>query len=401
MVSVFMLTGCVEEFEAELPKDDTRLLVVSGTIKSCEVNTFRLTWTTPLNSDMVTTYRDEKYNLYTVTKLDPVYHATVKVCGSDGSEYYCNSVDSGEESPTGLYVCPLPVLKKDVEYYLYIKVGNDVYQSIPAKPLPTPEVEEFTYVQEDSLADIDFVVSTATPEDPSQASYFMWDYKETWEVRPRLPVGVYFDLELLEFFNKNIFPRHGWKFNESKEILIGSTVHYSNGKFSKYKLYEIPRDDERIFWYYHSNLTQRAISKEEYEYQQAVYQAGWEMGGLFTPQPSALPTNIHCTTSNKKVIGYVGCSLNTFEYGMYLDGFKISREIKRHLPIEKEFNPTPLECYDRITQQNKLLYAYVDERYKKDGNLTVWWAENVDIDIRLEGASTERPWYMPSYDDEY
>lgn len=38
------------------------------------------------------------------------------------------------------------------------------------------------------------------------------------------------------------------------------------------------------------------------------------MGGLFVPQPSELPSNIRCESSDKQAIGYVGVSLNVAEY---------------------------------------------------------------------------------------
>ena len=42
------------------------------------------------------------------------------------------------------------------------------------------------------------------------------------------------------------------------------------------------------------------------------------MGGLFVPQPSELPSNIRCESSNKQAIGYVGVSLNVAEYRIFI-----------------------------------------------------------------------------------
>lgn len=394
MVSVFMLTGCVEEFEPELPDNGTKLLVVSGTITSDTQNTFLLTWSTSLNSSMVQTYTDKFNNSYTITNIDPVMSANVYVRGSDGSEYSC------KETADGVYQCILPKLKEDVGYHLDIKIGNSAYESTPEKPIRTPELD-FTYVQEDSLSDIDFLVTTGAPDDPDQVNYFIWDYDETWEVRPRAHTRSYFDTLRVELklSPDPIYPEHGWKFGRNRDILIGSTVHYPDGRFHRYKLYDIPRDDERIFWNYCSHLTQRAISKAEFEYHQATHQAAWEMGGLFTPQPSAPPSNIHCTTSGKKAIGYIGCSMNTVTLRGYLDGKTISRKVKEHAPADKEINPLREEYLARVRNGWAVLeFLKLQDANGPGTNIYVWWVPVYEVDIRLEGATIERPWYMPPFD---
>ena len=48
IVCFFMMTGCVEEYEADLPNKETHLLVVNGTICSNQLNEFHLTWSSPI-----------------------------------------------------------------------------------------------------------------------------------------------------------------------------------------------------------------------------------------------------------------------------------------------------------------------------------------------------------------
>ena len=50
MVCMCTLSGCIEEFEADIPSEDSNLLVVEGTIISSRENTFILTRTLPINS---------------------------------------------------------------------------------------------------------------------------------------------------------------------------------------------------------------------------------------------------------------------------------------------------------------------------------------------------------------
>ena len=73
---LFSLSGCIEEYKADIPSEDSDLLVVEGSICSSQVNKFILTRTVPVNS----TYG------YTT-----VWGAKVSVRGTDGSEYMTES----------------------------------------------------------------------------------------------------------------------------------------------------------------------------------------------------------------------------------------------------------------------------------------------------------------------
>ena len=48
------------------------------------------------------------------------------------------------------------------------------------------------------------------------------------------------------------------------------------------------------------------------------------MGGLFTPQPSELPTNITCSNPDSKVIGYVGCNMGVAHSQLYISSRDVS-----------------------------------------------------------------------------
>ena len=149
---------------------------------------------------------------------------------------------------------------------------------------------------------------------------------------------------------------------------------------------------------YSGLVHQRAISKGEYEYELARRQAGSEMGGLFTPQPSALPTNIHCLTSKKHVIGFVGCALNTSEYRFFLE----PQDYRIYRPAEKDMrrwveDPSSDDCIELV--KNGLHLCEWDDTYMSPEGVPILqtaWAYEYQLDVRYRGAYTEEPdfWHL-------
>ena len=72
MMSASTLTGCIEEYEADIAEEDANLLVVEGTICSGQTNKFYLSRTQPIS------------NVYAPYWVND---AKVSVRGTDGSEY--------------------------------------------------------------------------------------------------------------------------------------------------------------------------------------------------------------------------------------------------------------------------------------------------------------------------
>ena len=297
MVSISTLSGCIEEYNADVPSEDSDLLVVEGSICSSQLNKFILSRTQTLNSS-------------NLPRL--VTGATVIVRGTDGSEYQAQAAD-------GYYSCQIGDLNPDVGYYLHIETNGEVYESDPQKPLRTENISEVNVLQETPESNLDVLVTPDAPFDPNKLNYYSWTYEETWEVHPDYTTQIYFDIKTSSpVFDPYQFPSRGWKSITGTSILVGSSASYEGQHIRKAKLYDIDRADERMYYKYSGLIHQRAISKAEYEYESARRQTSTEMGGLFTPLPSALPTNIHCLTSNKHVIGFVGCALNTSEYRFFL-----------------------------------------------------------------------------------
>lgn len=368
---LFMLSGCIEEYNADVPSEDSDLLVVEGSICSSQLNKFILSRTQTINSSNVPRM---------------VTGAKVIVRGSDGSEYQTQAAD-------GYYYCQIGALNPDVEYYLHIETNGEVYESEAQKPLRTEKITEVNVLQDTPESNLDVLVTPDAPFDPDKVNYYSWTYDETWEVHPDYTTQIYFDTKTSSpVFDPYQFPARGWKNATGSTILVGTSVSYEGQHIRKIKLYDIDRGDERMYYKYSSLVHQRAISKAEYEYESARRQTSTEMGGLFTPLPSALPTNIHCLTSSKHVIGYVGCSLNTSEYRFFLKPKDYSIDHPYRKDARLWLNDCDEQtCYRMVTKEGMYLCEWKDERYKPGGTLQTAWAYDYQLDVRLKGATDVKP----------
>ena len=366
------LSGCVEEYEADIPAEDSNLLMVEGTITSGTLCKFRLSRTVPVNS---------------VYSPEMVWGATVSVRGSDGSEYPA-------QQNAGYYACQTGSLDPDVAYYLHIETDGEVYESEPQQPLRTEKIAYVGGVQNTPESSIDVLVTPDAPADASQVKYYSWTYDETWEVRPDFRTVLYYDVQdLMPKPKPNQFPERGWVDAAGKTVAVGSSATYSGQHIEQLKIYDIDRTDVRMYYRYSGLVHQRAISKAEYEYELARRQASSEMGGLFTPLPSALPTNVRCLTSDKRVIGFVGCSLNTSHYRFFLtpEAFSTPPLQISDTRVWLE-NPTEADCL-RMVQQGLYLCEWIYPLMSDDGQTHVAWAflHQLDIRARYEGAYIEKP----------
>ena len=382
MAGVCALSGCIEEYEADISEDDANLLVVEGAICSSQYNTFYLSHTNSINAS----YQPQM-----------VWGAKVYVRGTDGSEYTTQQTDGG-------YTCWIGALSPDVEYYLHIETDGEVYESEPQKPLRTERIVDISVVQNTPGSNIDVLVTPDEPFDPDKANYYLWTYDETWEVHPDYTTMMYYDIIQLKPVTKSgLFPARGWKNAIGLANTVAASHNYEGQHIRRLKIYDIDRGSERMYYRYSALIHQRAISKAEYEYELARRQAGSEMGGLFTPLPSALPTNIHCLTSKKHVIGFVGCALNTSKYRFFVtpDGFSIYRPVKGDARQWVEDPSSTLCC--KMVADGLYLCEWIDETMKPGGKLRTAWAYDYQLDVRCWGAYIEEPvfWSLKEDGSEY
>ena len=365
------LVSCVDEYEADISAEDSNLLVVEGTICSAELNKFYLSRTQDIKDSHAPRM---------------VTGASVSVRGSDGSEYKAHATDN-------YYSCWIDQLDSDVAYYLHIETDGEVYESEPQQPLHTEKIASVVGVQNTPDSNIDVLVTPDAPFDADKTNYYTWSYIETWEVHPEYTTYVYFDTNTAQKVDTiGMFPERGWRNAIGSNILVEASTHYNGQHIQRLKLYDFENSSERLFFKYSGLVQQRAISKEEYEYECARRQASSEMGGLFTPLPSVLPTNIRCLTSHKSVIGFIGCALNTAKYRFFFDSrdFSVNRTYKGDTRVW--LNDCTIEDCLRMARQGMYLCEWDDNnRTNGGGPLNTAWATKLQLDVRQRGAYTEEP----------
>jgi hypothetical protein len=105
--------------------------------------------------------------------------------------------------------------------------------------------------------------------------------------------------------NANELMHTCWKTVISTKISIASTVRLAEDVVYNYPLIYLPSGSQKMQIMYSVLVRQRAISKEEYNFMDQLEKTTESVGGLFDPQPSQVPGNIHnLSDPTSPVLGY-------------------------------------------------------------------------------------------------
>lgn len=301
LLIVLLPIGCVEKFEADISDLVTEGLVVEGDIISDSTVQFRLSKTLPL-----TETDDNKVQFDDFLNVE----ANLAVKGSDGTSW------TGIARGKGVYEVEIGTLMPEVEYSVEIQYKGDTYQSEPQKPLGMVDIERVSFSQPDLAGPVSILLDT---EEAKDTQYFLWYFEEDWEIRAHFQTKDLYDSESNSVIHYKYPPvAQGWCYNALDDIMLGTTESNISNKIAGKKIQSIANIDPRISFLYSIRIQQRNLSKQEYEYYQVRTKLNNEMGGLFTPQPSELPTNITCSNPTRKVIGYVGCNMGIAKSHLYI-----------------------------------------------------------------------------------
>ena len=394
--SALLLTGCITEYNAILPPNDTLILVVDGNIIENTDVIFHISESFSLDSPRIP---EESY----------INNATLNIIGSNGYKS-----PSATNQGKGTYQIAVGELDDNMEYGIQIEYDGNIYQSALSKPLHTPEIDTVYWTQPEPLGEVSFYISTH--DDTDRAKFYLWNYTEDWEITVPIYASIFYNPETNEFYSGSSTPYYYcWK--KQADYKIGSTESLSENRIVDKLLYQLDPEFEgnldRFQILYCVTVTQKAISRGAYEYYQNRQKLNEEMGGLFTPQPAELTGNITCVTNpSKKVMGYVETVKNISQKRIFVHQGQFPL-IWPYWPTKQmECNcgipPDDDDCTRNILSNDNILksgWTYRDLYYilgyrpvdaDTTGYLPNMWAPAICTDCREHGGTKDKPDFWPN-----
>ena len=370
LVLVLLLGACIETFEADFNGENEAGLAIEGTIISDSTVVFQLSKTLPIKQTADNTDDFKDYL--------QVY-AELSVKGSDGSCWQGRAMGNGQ------YQVAIGTLRPDATYQVEIVYDGATYQSAPQQPLAMSGIESLSFHQ--PHADAPVTVSLDSHEtDLSEPKYYLWFYEEDWEVHALFATDRLYD-PVTDKVVKYSYPpvAQGWCYDTCPEFVLGTTETLVENRIKGLSLLNIEHTNSRLSCLYSIRVQQRNLSREEYEYYQVRAKLNNDMGGLFTPQPTELPTNITCSEKERKVIGYVGCNMGVACAQLYIP----TEEVNYFQPVNCDEGDGP-----DGTMLDKYLAGYqISEFVSPD----TFWAKQQCVDVRSLGADPKgRPSWWPN-----
>lgn len=348
---IFIFASCVEEYK--IPKEMTQAyesrLVIQGRILSGDESVVYLNNTVPFGQ---------------VERPEPILNAEITIVGQNGYE----SDKAVFDIENDRYVIPSYDLPSNTLYALKVELDGETYQS-EYQPLLSPKTIDELYYKENPDGISLFVSSSGNEDD---TPYYIWNYEEDWEFHADVDLSAPTLYHWM--YNEAYYPGivegksnpyyYCWNHDISSLIYIYDAGPLSQNVAKDFKILDIPVKDIRISYIYSILVKQGSLSKEAYEYfrKQKLYTE--QAGGLFTPIPGEITSNVKCITDpQKKVYGYVVVSnVTTQRLFVYASDFEqIGSEHKN--------------CHPG--------YGHEQEDYYGVEAWKMWWFEEVkDKDVR-------------------
>jgi len=263
-LSLLISGGCITPFEPKIEKYDN-LLVVDGIITNLP------------NTCVVKLSRTYPYNQKS-NKIE--INAFVKITDDLGTEIILKDNEDGTYLPESQDF--IGVIGK--KYRLYIKTTKGEICESGMEELKEPvDIGDVYYEKEegeDGINKLQFYVDTYDPA--GHASYYSWDYDETWEFWvPYTSMSAYLPESKICYSSTS-----------SRKILIETTKDYSEDKVIRFPLYYASNTTNRLSVKYSVLVTQYVLSEETYEFYKNLKIINENTGSLFDPTPVTLTGNI-------------------------------------------------------------------------------------------------------------
>jgi hypothetical protein len=302
ILSVIIISGllasvaCRELYEPEVTDIDHQFLVVEGFLEVGGSNTseIKVGRTMPI-------YFNEPNR--------PEVNATVLIEGSSSGTWVMRP------SQPGTYILD-DFLPENQRYQVRIQTNRGEYLSEEITPIATPEDLELGFTSRPGYVSI-----YASTTGNASAKYFIWEFKEDWEFRSPFQNYYFFDIAsnsvMTTPFNQIV--ERCYLNYESSTIILESSERFQNRRISRREIQRIDTLSEKLGERYSILVKQRGLDRGAFEFWDAMRKNSDEIGGIFSPMPSIIGTNIrNVSNPNEPVIGYISAG-KTVEKRMYID----------------------------------------------------------------------------------
>ena len=278
--------SCREPFVVDEQPGQGNFLVVEGYISTGPgVTTIKLSRTAPIDSEQEPPMENG---------------AVIAVEDENSTQHLLNEVSEGVYSAE----LNLPTTGK-YRIHIFTSDGKEYFSDFE-QSIITPPIDSLTWRYSMEGVDILFSSHDAT----NATRYYQFDYEETWEVHPNYASDFKYQGKRLvqRTIEEALAMFLCWKSNTPPDLILHSTARQASDVTTEYPLVFIPMSNERLAFKYSILAKQRALSAATFQYLQLMKKNTGPLGSFSDPQPSELYGNIHCTTTDELVVGFVGVS---------------------------------------------------------------------------------------------
>ena len=141
--------------------------------------------------------------------------------------------------------------------------------------------------------------------------YFYWRGRETWEFTAQLYTLDRYNVRekaIMQYPNgENRY--YCWQDSNLPFLMTTSSEMNEGEKLVNYEIYSYGNNERKLSYLYSVEIIQECIPEESYRYYETMHRNNTDVGGLFSPQPSAVRGNIlNMEDTLEYVVGYISAS---------------------------------------------------------------------------------------------
>ena len=364
---------CKEYYEPPALKNTPHYLVVEGRLTSAPDSTYvTLTYTRSMSDS---------------APAQPALNARLVVEGDQNTSFALPEIGAGRYGN-------MLNLSTSEQYKLTITTSDGRQYSSSFVPFKqTPPIDSLSWTQDSS--EVKFYLDTHDPQ--NRTIYYRWHFTETWQYTTYLTSMADYvnDSVVLRTPDQQIY--NCWKTNNAATILLATTTGLSEDIVSRFHFNSVSKSLEQLHVRYSVEVSQYALSKEEFNYWTELKKNSEQLGSLFDAQPSQLQSNISCVSNpGEPVLGYLSAStiqkkrifvgineLDNSNYKPYYLPCYVLKDVTTGIaPTDKQ------KAYEYLESPNHLFTFWYD-----DGAYHL--AQNFCIDCREHGGTNIKPSFWP------